>query len=58
MKWKADWWGITVDAENEADNALIDKLDKSLDANPIETYDGGELEFKTNNGLKSIVFNR
>jgi hypothetical protein len=58
MKWKAEWWGITVIAENEDDNILIDKMTESLPVLPEETYDGGEIKIEINNGFKSIIFNR
>lgn len=58
MKWETDWWGITVTAESQADNDLIDKLSGSLPEKTEERYEDGEIKLETNNGFKKIIFNR
>ena len=58
MKWEGDWWGITITAESESDNELLDNLSESLPKIPASTYDGGELESRQINGFKSIILNR
>ena len=58
MKWKTAWWGITLVAENEADNQLIGKLADSLPKEASDAYDDGVLSIKTEDGLKRLVFDR
>ncbi len=59
MKWKADWWGITLTAENTEDADLVRKLAERLSVEPEETYDGGKLETENlTTDDATVVFNR
>jgi len=59
MKWKANWWGITLIAETTEDADLVRKLAEKLSEEPDETYDGGKLETENMaTDAATIVFNR
>jgi hypothetical protein len=58
MKWQGHWWGIVLRAENEDDNIVLKSMLDKLDQEPEETYDYGDLEVDTENGLMKVDFNR
>ena len=46
MDYKTDWWGVEIFAETEEDKALLSKLNDSIkDKEPLDNYEGGEVEF-------------
>lgn len=59
MKWKTNWWGVTLWAENAEDADLIRKLVDRLPNEPVESYEGGDLEIEfIDTNAATIVFNR
>lgn len=58
MKWQGHWWGIVLRAENEGDNQAIDSMLERLDKEPEKTYDHGDLEVETKDGLREVTFSR
>ena len=55
MNYKTDWWGITLIAETDEDKKILSNLSDSLkDKEPLDNYEGGEIEFT---GSK-LTFNR
>ena len=58
MKWEGHWCGTIIRAENEEDNKVIDAMLERLDSEPEQTYDFGELEKKTEKGMRVVIFNR
>lgn len=57
MRWKADWWGIVLIPESEADASALHTIPKK----PEETYEYGEAEWEDDPdafGGKALVLNR
>ena len=49
MRWRSEWWGTMLVAENEDDKQMLSMLMGKLPLKPREdeTYEGGEMEMKT-----------
>jgi hypothetical protein len=61
MRWKSDWWGITLVAESEDDNDFLLNLKTKLPESPLEleTYEDGNIQVDVDkNNAVSLVFNR